>query len=74
MGAVCLCRHRGSRSPPWSARKLATIAAVETSNSECAVQYATNTVVARIVVFFIGSVFLLVVLLPWDSVQVGASP
>ncbi|WP_082129387.1 amino acid permease [Mycobacterium haemophilum] len=54
--------------------EIATIAAAETPNSERAVQRATNTVVARIVVFFVGSVFLLVVLLPWDSVQVGASP
>ncbi|WP_156371810.1 amino acid permease, partial [Mycobacterium sp. UM_11] len=31
-------------------------------------------VVARIGVFFVGSVFLLVVILPWDSVELGSSP
>jgi GABA permease len=38
------------------------------------VQRATRSVVARIAVFFVGSVFLLAVIQPWDSVEVGASP
>ncbi len=54
--------------------EIATIAAAETPDSARAVQRATNTVVARIIVFFVGSVFLLAVLVPWDSVQVGTSP
>jgi len=54
--------------------EIATIAAAETPNSARAVERATKTVVVRIVVFFVGSIFLLVVILPWDSVEVGASP
>jgi GABA permease len=54
--------------------EIATIAAAETPNSARAVQRATRTVVIRILIFFVGSVFLMVVILPWDSVQVGASP
>jgi GABA permease len=54
--------------------EVATIAAGETPNPERAVQRATNAVAARIAIFFVGSVFLLVVILPWNSVDIGASP
>jgi GABA permease len=54
--------------------EVATIAAGETANPERAIQKATNAVAARIAIFFVGSVFLLVVLLPWNSLEVGASP
>src|SRR6185437_7941198 len=49
-------------------------AAAETPDPERAVQRATNAVAARIAIFFVGSVFLLTVVLPWNSVQSGASP
>jgi GABA permease len=54
--------------------EVATIAAGETPYPERAVQRATNAVAARIAIFFVGSVFLLVVILPWNSVDIGASP
>jgi GABA permease len=54
--------------------EVATIAAGETPNPERAVQRATNAVAARIAIFFVGSVFLLVVILPWNAVDIGASP
>jgi GABA permease len=54
--------------------EVATIAAAETADPATAVRRATNTVVARIAVFFVGSVFLLVVIVPWNSVPPGASP
>jgi GABA permease len=54
--------------------EIATIAAAETSDPERAIRRATNAVAARIVIFFVGSVFLLVVILPWSSVQIGTSP
>lgn len=54
--------------------EIVTVAAAESRDPELAVRKATRSVVARIGVFFVGSVFLLVVILPWDSVQVGASP
>ncbi len=54
--------------------EVATIAAAETPDPERAVQRATNAVAARIAIFFVGSVFLLTVILPWNSVQAGSSP
>jgi GABA permease len=54
--------------------EIATIAAAETPDPQRAVQRATNAVAARIAIFFVGSVFLLTVLLPWNSVQPGSSP
>jgi GABA permease len=54
--------------------EIATIAAAETPDPEKAVQRATNAVAARIAIFFVGSVFLLTVVMPWNAVQPGASP
>ncbi|MBW0017078.1 MAG: amino acid permease [Mycobacterium sp.] len=54
--------------------EVVTIAAAESRDPERAIQRATRSVVARITIFFIGSVFLLVVILPWNSVELGDSP
>jgi len=54
--------------------EIVTVAAAESSDPQRAVERATRSVVARIGIFFVGSVFLLVVILPWDSVEPGASP
>ena len=54
--------------------EIATIAAAESNDPERAVTRATNSVVLRISIFFVGSVFLLAVILPWNSQQIGASP
>jgi GABA permease len=54
--------------------EIATIAAAETPDPQRAVQRATNAVAARIAIFFVGSVFLLTVILPWNSVPPGESP
>lgn len=54
--------------------EIVTVAAAESRDPELAVQRATRSVVARIGIFFVGSVFLLVVILPWNSVELGASP
>jgi gamma-aminobutyrate permease len=54
--------------------EVVTIAAAESREPERAIQKATRSVVARIAIFFVGSVFLLVVILPWNSVKLGASP
>ncbi|ODQ97800.1 GABA permease [Mycobacterium intermedium] len=54
--------------------EVVTIAAAESRDPERAIARATRSVVARIVIFFVGSVFLLVVLMPWNSVELGASP
>ncbi|CAM4138822.1 Gamma-aminobutyrate permease [Mycobacterium basiliense] len=54
--------------------EVVTIAAAETPDPERAVQRAMGTVVARIAIFFVGSVFLLAVILPWNSIEPGSSP
>jgi GABA permease len=54
--------------------EVATIAAAESANPERAVAKAANSVITRICLFFVGSVFLLAVILPWDSQELGGSP
>jgi GABA permease len=54
--------------------EIVTVAAAESRDPVRAVQKATRSVVARIAIFFVGSVFLLVVILPWNSVELGSSP
>lgn len=54
--------------------EVATIAAAETPDSQRAIQRATKTIVARILIFYVVSLFLVAVILPWDSVEVGTSP
>jgi GABA permease len=54
--------------------EIVTVAAAESRDPELAVQRATRSVVTRIGIFFVGSVFLLVVILPWNTVELGASP
>jgi GABA permease len=54
--------------------EIATIAAAESSDPERAVARAANSVITRIAVFFVGSTFLLAVILPWNDEEAGASP
>jgi GABA permease len=54
--------------------EIVTVAAAESRDPQLAVQRATRSVVARIAIFFVGSVFLLVVILPWNSLESGSSP
>ena len=54
--------------------EVATIAAAETADPERAVARATKSVVVRIVIFYLGSVFLLAVIVPWNAHQPGTSP
>ena len=54
--------------------EVATIAAAESEDPERAISKATNSVVVRIAIFFVGSLFLLAVILPWNSTELGASP
>jgi GABA permease len=54
--------------------EIATIAAAESADPERAVSKAANSVITRIAVFFVGSTFLLAVILPWNDEQAGASP
>lgn len=54
--------------------EVATIAAAESENPEKAVAKAANSVITRICLFFVGSVFLLAVILPWNSEDLSGSP
>lgn len=56
--------------------EIATIAAAESDNPEKNVARAANSVITRIAVFFVGSSFLLVVVVPWDQMgkEGAASP
>ncbi|TNM42022.1 amino acid permease [Nocardioides albidus] len=54
--------------------EIATIAAAETPDPAKSVAKATNSVIMRIAVFFIGSIFLLTCILPWDKYEAGTSP
>jgi GABA permease len=54
--------------------EIATIAAAESDDPERAIAKATNSVVIRIAIFFVGSLFLLAVIIPWNSNEEGAPP
>src|ERR687890_1756658 len=54
--------------------EIATIAAAESPDPGRAIARATNSVITRIAIFFVGSIFLLAVILPWDSSELAGSP
>ncbi|CAN5611739.1 amino acid permease [soil metagenome] len=54
--------------------EIATIAAAESADPEKAVAKAANSVILRILVFYVGAVLLLVTILPWNDDGVAASP
>ncbi|WP_448638597.1 amino acid permease [Geodermatophilus sp. URMC 63] len=54
--------------------EIATIAAAESDEPERGIVKATNSVVFRISIFFVGSIFLLATILPWNSTELGESP
>ncbi|MER5783348.1 amino acid permease [Streptomyces mobaraensis] len=47
--------------------EIVTLAAGESENPQKAVRQATNSVIWRIAVFYLGSIFVVVTLLPWNS-------
>jgi GABA permease len=54
--------------------EIATIAAAESKEPGAAVTRATNSVIVRVLTFYVLSVFLIVCILPWNSAEVGKSP
>ena len=54
--------------------EIATIAAGESQNPVDAVRKAVRSTVWRILIFYIGSIAIVVTLLPWDSASVAKSP
>ncbi|WP_083336041.1 amino acid permease [Mycobacteroides saopaulense] len=54
--------------------EIATIAAAESKDPAKAISQATNSVIYRVAIFFVGSIFLIAVIVPWDSPELGTSP
>jgi GABA permease len=54
--------------------EVATIAAAESPDPGKAIRKSTNSVIGRIAVFYVGSVFLVVIIVPWNSHHLAASP
>lgn len=54
--------------------EIVTLAAAESPNPVEAVRKAVNSVIWRIALFYIGSILVIVTLLPWDSAAVKKSP
>jgi GABA permease len=54
--------------------EIATIAAAESADPERAVAKAANSVIVRILVFYVGAALLLVTILPWNDEGIAASP
>ncbi|MHC9294558.1 amino acid permease [Mycobacterium sp. LTG2003] len=54
--------------------EIVTVAAAEAKDPVRAVSQATKTVVWRVIVFYVGSVTLIVLLVPYSDIHAGASP
>jgi len=54
--------------------EIATVAAAESHDPERAIAKATQSVILRVATFFVGSIFLLTCIVPWNGSEVGASP
>ena len=54
--------------------EIATVAAAESHDPEKAIGRATQSVIVRVATFFVGSMVLLVLIVPWDDNDLGASP
>jgi GABA permease len=51
--------------------EIVTIAAAESAEPEQAVAKATNSVITRVLVFYVGSIFLVVAIVPWNSENIA---
>ncbi|MDB6090993.1 MAG: permease [Gammaproteobacteria bacterium] len=54
--------------------EITTVAAAESKEPARAVARMSTSVIARILIFYVGSIFLIVCVVPWDAVKVGESP
>ncbi len=54
--------------------ELVTIAAAESDDPADSIRRTTRTVIVRLLLFYIGSVALMVLLLPWDTASANTSP
>jgi GABA permease len=58
----------------YTGAEIVTIAAAESSEPEQAVARAIKSIVYRIVLFYVGSIFVVVSIQPWNVPSVGISP
>ncbi|MFJ9445340.1 amino acid permease [Kitasatospora sp. NPDC101235] len=58
----------------FSGTEIVTIAAGEAQDAAAAIRKSTRTILWRVTVFYLGSLAVVVMLLPWDSAAVGESP
>lgn len=54
--------------------EVTTIAAAESQEPARAIAQLTGSVILRILTFYVGSIFLILCVVPWDQVRVGESP
>jgi GABA permease len=54
--------------------EITTVAAAESSEPTKAVARMSTSVIVRILTFYVGSILLIVAVVPWDTVKVGESP
>jgi len=54
--------------------EIITVAAVESAEPARAVAQLTSSIIVRILTFYVGSIFFIVSIVPWDSIVVGESP
>ncbi|MFJ5921216.1 amino acid permease [Kitasatospora sp. NPDC092948] len=58
----------------FSGTEIVTIAAGEAEDAAAAIRKSTRTILWRVTVFYLGSLSVVVLLLPWNSAAVGDSP
>ena len=54
--------------------EIITVAAAESAEGARAVARLTSSVIVRILIFYVGSIFLIVSVIPWDRIRIGESP
>lgn len=54
--------------------EIATVAAVESNESERLMSRMTSTIIVRILLFYVVSILLIVAVVPWTQIQPGSSP
>ncbi|GAA4838451.1 amino acid permease [Saccharopolyspora rosea] len=58
----------------YTGAEIVTIAAAESAEPQQAVARAMRSIIFRVVAFYVGSVFLVVAIVPWTSPAIGVSP
>jgi L-asparagine transporter-like permease len=54
--------------------EIITVAAVESAEPARAVAQLTSSIIVRILTFYVGAIFFIVAIVPWNSIEIGKSP